>query len=429
MNTKFDRALLLVDQGRFDLAETELKGYLAEEPQHAFAHALLGWCLSQREAWKEATEEVQQAIGLEPDLAFAHYIHGHVLRSRNRLPEAVRAAEEAIRLDSAEPDHFWLLGALRADERQWVQALEAAEKGLEINAEHVDCTNLRALALVQLGRRGEAGLTLDEALARNPENAVTHANVGWKRLHEAKPREALESFREALRLDPTNEWARAGIVEALKARNPVYGLLLRYFLWMSRLSSGAQWGIVFAGYIGARMLTGFEQSNPDLAPYTLPLRVVYISFVFLTWTAQPLFNLLLRLDKFGRMALSEEQIRASNWIGAVVGLGLVALATCLVKGFEGPPMFGLMAAAGLVIPMAAMFNCPEGWPRRAMGVFTMLMIVCGLAMFGGSFIPKDSTGVLEVARALSVVLTMVFLVGAIAGPWVGNLLAASRPRK
>lgn len=429
MNPTFNRALLLVDQGRFDLAETELRRFLADEPQHAFAHALLGWCLSRREVWKEATEEVQQAIGLEPDLAFAHYIHGHVLRGRNRLDEAAGAAQEAIRLDSSDADHFWLLGAIRADERRWPEALEAAEQGLRMDPEHVDCTNLRALALVQLGRREEAGLTLDTALSKDPENSVTHANVGWTRLHEGRPKEALESFREALRLDPSNEWARAGIVEALKARNPIYGLLLRYFLWMSRLSSNAQWGIVFLGYIGYRMLAGLEKSNPSLAPFTLPARILYLGFVFLSWTAQPLFNLLLRLDRFGRLALSEEQVRASNWIGSVVGLGLVALGFCLVHGFEGPPLYGLLACAGLVIPMAAMFNCSEGWPRRVMSGFTLGMVVCGAAMFGGSFIPKQPSGTLEAVRALSVVCTLLFAVGAIAGPWVGNIVAASRPKR
>ena len=33
-----------------------------------------------------------------------------------------------------------------------------------------------------------------------------------------------------------------------------------------------------------------------LAPWLLPLRVLYVAFVVLTWTAEPLFNLLLRLD-------------------------------------------------------------------------------------------------------------------------------------
>ena len=42
--------------------------------------------------------------------------------------------------------------------------------------------------------------------------------------------------RETLRLEPGNEWARQGLVTALKARNPIYGLFLQYALFMGRLS-------------------------------------------------------------------------------------------------------------------------------------------------------------------------------------------------
>ncbi|MDB5311521.1 MAG: tetratricopeptide repeat protein [Gemmataceae bacterium] len=45
---------------------------------------------------------------------------------------------------------------------------------------------------------------------------------GWALLHARQPAEALTHFREALRLDPTNEWARDGLIEALKARYWVY---------------------------------------------------------------------------------------------------------------------------------------------------------------------------------------------------------------
>ena len=60
-------------------------------------------------------------------------------------------------------------------------------------------------------------------------------------LHQAQPKAALEHFREALRLDPNLQYAQAGIVEALKARNPIYRWMLGYFLWMGRLSDRAKW--------------------------------------------------------------------------------------------------------------------------------------------------------------------------------------------
>lgn len=420
---------MLAEQGRFDLAESELKRHLGEQPEHAFGHALLALCHVARENWQEGTTEVTQAIALQPDLAFAHFVHARVLRGRNRPKEAIAAVLEAIRIDGEDAGHFWLLGALKADLHLWTEALDAAERGLQIDAEHVDCANLRALALVQLGRRGEAGQALDAALAKDPENSLTHANLGWTHLHAARPREALESFREALRLDPTNEWARAGIVEALKARNPIYGLLLRYFLWMSRLSPRARWGVVVGGYFGYRLLSGVGRANPSLAPLSAVAMVLYLAFVFLSWTAHPLFNLLLRLSRFGRLALSEEEVRASNWVGAVTGIGVLAAGACLVLGFEGGPRVLLLVAAGLVIPTAATFNCQEGWPRRTMAWITVVMGVSGLLMFLAAILVSQPSEMAGWPRVLVDSALLLFVLGAVASPWVGNFLATRRPRR
>ncbi len=63
-------------------------------------------------------------------------------------------------------------------------------------------------------------------------------------MHQGDHKQALEHFREALRLKPDMEWARNGMVEALKARYFLYRLMLRYYLWMSRFTRRGQWGMI-----------------------------------------------------------------------------------------------------------------------------------------------------------------------------------------
>ena len=314
MSPHLQRALMLYEQSRHELAEEQLRQALAGEPDDPHAHALLALCLARREKFEEAADEARQAVHLAPDFDFAHYAHASVLLDRNHLDAAQRAIEEALRLAPEDADYWALLSQIRIDQRQWFPALEAAENGLRFTPDHVACTNLRAIALVKLGRKSEAGATIDAALARNPDNSVTHANQGWTLLEQNQPAKALEHFRESLRLDPTNEWARAGIVEALKARNIVYGAMLRYFLWMSKLPTKVQWAVILGGYFLNRMLGAAAGTNPDLAPWILPIRILYIAAALLTWTADPLFNLLLRVNRFGRLALSDEQRIASSWL-------------------------------------------------------------------------------------------------------------------
>ena len=196
------------------------------------------------------------------------------------------------------------------------------------------------------------------ALARNPESAFTHANQGWTLLHQGDHRRAFEHFREALRLDPEIDWARQGIVEAMKARNPLYRPLLGYFLWMSRLSDKAQWAVIIAIYMGPKILNAVAKANPALVPWVAPLVAVILLFVVMTWVADPLFNLMLRLDKFGRLALSREQVVASNWIGAcLIGVLLGFLAYAITRNPAGHAC--AIASGVLIVPTAAIFHCSE----------------------------------------------------------------------
>ncbi len=430
MNPNLERALLLYQQSRHELAEAELRQALAADPHDAYAHSLLALCLAAREQFSEATAEAQQAIHLAPDFPFAHYAHARVLYDRNHYPEARAAIAEAIRLDPEDADYFALLAGIHFDEKRWQDALEAAEQGLQFDSEHTGCTNLRAMAMVKLGRRAEAGATIDAALAKNPENALTHANQGWTLLEHGNPKQALEHFREALRLDPENEWARHGIVEALKARNIIYAIMLKYFLWMAKLGPQAQWTIILVGYFGNSMLGTVARSNPDLAPWVLPVRVLYVTFAVLTWTAYPMFNLMLRLNRFGRFALTPEQVVESNWVGASFFLALISLGGCLVMGFGSPWLMSLVIFGLMLIPMSGLFRCPSGWPR-----WTMIAVVSVLALIGLAAIAliwrsyQGDDKYLKRAAEAAFSLLGVFSMGVLISSFLANFLAGRRVRR
>ena len=430
MNPNLERGLLLYQQSRYELAEQELRQALAADPDDAYSHALLALCLTEQKQLKEATDEAQRAVHQAPDDPFSHYALAKVLYDRDRLDEAVTAISESVRLDPNDADYHAMLAAIRFDQRRWQDAFAAAEQGLQNNSEHVGCTNLRAMALVKLGRRQEAGATIDVALAKNPENAITHANQGWTLLEKGDPTKALEHFREALRLDPGNEWARHGIVEALKARNIVYGLMLRYFLWMAKLSPAAQWGVILGGYFLNRMVGTAAKNSPDLALWLLPIRILFLLAVVLTWTADPLFNLLLRVNRFGRLALSREQMVASSWFGVCVLLALLSLALCLPFGLNSPFVVSAAVFGLLMIPVAGMFKASSGWPRTLLMTYTGLLALVGIGALAlvsvEMLVGADAVGGLHGAwkSALGV-----FVTGCVIFMWGANVIIPIRPKK
>jgi hypothetical protein len=208
-------------------------------------------------------------------------------------------------------------------------------------------------------------------------------------------------------------------VEALKAHNPIYRLFLMYFLWMSRMSSAAQWGVVLGGYFGARVLNQIAEDNPAARPFVYPVVIAYVLFALMSWLAQPLFNLLLRMNRFGRLALSGEQVVASNWLGGC----LLAAAIALVAGLVLWDPALLLTAGGLAIltlPMSALFLCPRGWPRGIMAAYIQLLV-----LFGAGGLALHYAGDSELGLGMGAL----FLLGALLSSWVANVLMMFRPRQ
>jgi Tfp pilus assembly protein PilF len=426
MEASLDRAMLLLNQSRFELAEAELRRSLADDPDNPLGHAFLAVCLAERKDKAAAQEEARLAIHLAPDLPFAHYVLAKILFQQDRHDEAEASAREAIRLDPSDADAFALLAAIRFDRRQWKEALAAAEEGLSRDAEHLDCANLRAMALVKLNRPRDAFETIEGALARDPENALSHANRGWTSLEQGDHAAALGSFREALRIDPELEWARMGMVEALKARHLLYRLMLRYFLWMSKQSRSSQWILILGLVVGRRALRMLAEAVPALRPVVVPVLVLLFVFVYLTWVADPLFNLLLRLNRFGKYALSREQRVASNWVGACALGAMASLAawggfwatgsSLRLLGFAGTVYF-----AALILPVAGTFAVPSGTPRALMALYTMALAAIGPACVA-LVVMGDRPHLWTVAMGL----IMAFFVGVAASTWVGIFLGRTR---
>ncbi|MEM7555632.1 MAG: tetratricopeptide repeat protein [Cyanobacteria bacterium P01_A01_bin.84] len=418
MGVHLERALLLFEQCRYDMAMGELQSELTDYPYEARAHALLGLCLNMQQKYEQATESAKSAIALSPNLPFTHYVLGYIACDRNQFNEAQESLQEAIRINPFEASYFALLSRCKYNQKLWQDALDAASNGLAIEPENIECLNYRALALSQLGKGEEALAIAENAISQSPQDAASYASSGWILLNHGKsPQKALEYFREALRLNPNFEWARQGIIEALKAQNPIYRLMLRYFAWSSRLNSRNRWIFIVGLYIAVRLLLG-SFASVGWTTFAGVLAGIYLLFIYFSWIADPLFTLLLRLNKFGRLALSETEMQQSNWWGACCVIAVLSLLLLLftktVSSLSAVFVFSL-----LLLPLAAVFYCKEGWTRKTMTIYTAVLAVIGISGMLISFINKS----------IFLIPMAVFLIGAVASSWLASYLIGITPRK
>jgi tetratricopeptide (TPR) repeat protein len=430
LNPRLQKASLLIDQRRYELAEPELTAAMAEEPNNAFAHAYMAFCLLARKDYERATEFAQRAIHLRPDLALGYSVAAIVWRSRNYLDKAEASIREAIAISPHDPDYHVTLSGIKYHQRDWATALQAAETALSLNPEHIDALNLRAESLRKLGRVQDARVELQNALRVDPDSADTHATLGWACLQNGDRAKASEHFREALRLDPDSEWARQGVLETLRSYNPLYRPLLKFFLWMQSLSGRAQWGVIIGAYVLYRVLLGLAGQNPTWKPFIMPVVFIYIAFVAATWIGKPLMNLALRLHPLGRLALSCEERIAANWIGGFLAAGVAAfIGSILYPGILGVVALVLLV---MVIPLAAMFSVHEPKPRLAAIAYTLLIAACGALFVIGTAlspdVPKGQTN-RSLMDGLSTLGFLGLFLGAFVSPLVANILNSIQWKK
>lgn len=276
-------------QGRFAEARDAAREALRTEPDHVGALSLLASAHGGLKEYAAAMGAVRRGLELAPQLAFLHRQEGAVLLAMDRPQEAAASLERARSLDPEDSE---------------VAALQAAAA---YNGRDFD----------------EAARLVGEALALDPDNAEAHRIRGLLSLRKGGGSDAVGAHRQAMRLDPTDPDYREGMALAIKSRNPLYGLMLRYSDWVSGLPGGTRWLVFFAPYIATRVLRPFEEQL-----WARVLLVLVFAVVLVTWTIEPLMNATLLLRRYTRNLLPRATLLATYGFLAFVGVA----AACAITG-------------------------------------------------------------------------------------------------
>lgn len=361
MTDHFERGCLLYNTRRYKEAEEEFRADLSFSSPTARAQSMLSLSLLAQDKAEDARKVAQQAITLDPDDSFSHYVLSLIFYNLKRLHDAENSIKEALRLNPYNSTYFAHAADIYIGRDLWKTALEYADCGLEIAPTDVDCLNCRTIALTKLGKLTEAEETIELALAREPENDISHANKGWILFKRGKPGEAAQHYREALRLNPNSRWAREGILEALKARNPVYYPIACASLWMSDVDRRAS--IFFA----------------IILVCIPPLRFLMFGLCLLSYLAKTFFNLLLLTDPFGKQILDRDEKGTALLFACWLGLSTACIVLfMLVPALNGVYSLCMVLLMLNVIPLMRVYDVLEGKRRRAMMLWTALSMVLSI---------------------------------------------------
>ncbi len=211
-----ERAMLLYELSRYRQAAVEFQKALSHDPEDASIHTFLGSCFFYEDKYPEAEAELREGIRLSPDWSESYRILANCCFYQARAEEGHALIQTAIRLSPEDANCFWTLSKLYTIPDNHAAALKAANQGLEINPEHVNCLQAKALALGSLNRYAEGMDMIKIALTKAPESAENHAIQGYLLYQEKQLQEASDSFKTSLRLDPQNGLATAMITHSAR---------------------------------------------------------------------------------------------------------------------------------------------------------------------------------------------------------------------
>ena len=325
----FAAASTLIELGRYEEAEQELRLGIAQDPTNGVAWAVLAHCLIRRKALDEALEACNHGARLSPEAAPVWGLRAQVLSRLGRHKEALADADRSIALDASAPEAFLIRARVRLAAGRRDEALDDVERALAIDPAHEDGLALRAHVLTLMGRSQEAGQATSALLGAAPTSSQSHTVAGWQHLHAGRRHEAMERFRAALQLSPLNVSARTGLMETLRAGNPLYAAVQQLLLWHVRVMTARR-----ARFAAPAVVAVFAVARvwPASRPYVLPPIIAGVALFLLTFVlARPLANCVLASSPEDRHLLTPDERGEARLVlaalAAAVGLAAVWVAT------------------------------------------------------------------------------------------------------
>ena len=345
---------ILLAQNRYDMAYSELKSYLAGNPDDMYAQSMLAICCINLKKFDETKVIVENCMHREPWNPYFHFLKANYHAVKGEIDQGLKAIDEAISLDSYNEDYFDLKGRMQLAKSDYQGAEESAKMSLGIDPENQDSLNTLSKALIGQNRGKEAASVMDKALQANPENWETHANYGYRSLEQGKVKNAIEHFRNALVNDPNKLFAQQGMKLAMKAKFPLYRWLLQFQMYMSKQGKTFNIGFVIGLVIFINVLQKLQDNASGLLRYgIIAIIALLLLFVLSSWMLDPFMNLILYSNKNGRLSLSDGERNTAKFVGINLIVLIIGVLMFLITGeiiwvnLLGIFVLGLLCASGM----------------------------------------------------------------------------------
>lgn len=212
-------ALKSLRAGDTDAALTTLRAFLAERPDDADGHHLLGIALRAAGDGQGAVASIDRAIELAPDSAAFHISRAAVLLDGRDLIQARTELSRALDVDPNQLSAYLMLAHFALSSGDLDEAQRLLTLAFRVDPEHPQALIVQGQLQAARGD-ADAGLaTLTRAFERAPTDALAQSSLGLAYLSKGHFAFAGELLAKAVKQRPQARGLRWPLIQALRNQN------------------------------------------------------------------------------------------------------------------------------------------------------------------------------------------------------------------
>ena len=211
----------LFQAGRLPEARQELEEFVRKRPdlvEAGDAKAMIGHTLIAEGKLDAAGQQFQQVLQIRPDLFDAHLGLAEVRRAQQRYEEAIVEYRAYLVRGGTDARVWNQFGTVLAQTGRLDAANRAFQRAIELDPKLGDAHRNLASVLMTQGNTELAIHFAGRAVALSPGDALSRDLLGVALIAARRRDEAIQQFREALRIDPSDADVQEHLRNALNSR-------------------------------------------------------------------------------------------------------------------------------------------------------------------------------------------------------------------
>jgi tetratricopeptide (TPR) repeat protein len=197
-----ERGSLLYTVGKVGEAKFALEKAMALDPLNVDAKLIMAEIFFVLTNQPRAMTLINDALKIDDQLPKAYFLKGLIYKEQGNVTLTKSSLQTVTELDPDNVEAFNLLGMTYAEEGDSL-ALQYYQSALVVDSTNREVLYNRAYYFQDQLKADEALWAYDELLRHHPNSAIAHYNKGYIHLGlMSEPERAVDSFTEAIRLNP-----------------------------------------------------------------------------------------------------------------------------------------------------------------------------------------------------------------------------------